>query len=259
LRRPGAGPKDRAVAETPIRVTVWGEHRHERAEEHVAAIYPDGMHATIAAGITEQLGEDCTVRTATLDEPGHGLTEEVLADTDVLTWWGHQAHGEVDDEVVARVQRHVLSGMGLIVLHSGHFSKIFQALMGTTCGLRWRNAGDRELIWTVDPTHPIARGVPHPLIIDAEEMYGEFFDIPVPDELVFISSFSGGEVFRSGCTFRRGHGRIFYFRPGDQAYPTYHHPGVRKVIANGVRWVRSETLPCPRGASQRPICGTGRP
>ena len=228
------------MAETPIRVTVWGEYRHERSEEHVASIYPDGMHVTIAAGIAENLGEACTVRTATLDDLEHGLTEEVLAATDVLTWWGHQAHDEVADDVVARVHRHVLSGMGLVVLHSGHFSKIFKALMGTSCRLRWRNAGDRELIWTVDPTHPIAQGVPQPLVIESDEMYGEFFDIPAPDELVFVSSFSGGEVFRSGCTFRRGHGRIFYFRPGDQNYPTYHHAGVRKVIANGVRWARSD-------------------
>ncbi|HEU4349598.1 MAG TPA: ThuA domain-containing protein [Actinoplanes sp.] len=228
------------MAETPIRVTVWGEYRHERDEEHVAEIYPDGMHTTIAAGITGILGDACLVRTATLDDPEHGLTEDVLAGTDVLTWWGHRAHDEVADEVVARVQRHVLSGMGLIVLHSGHLSKIFRTLMGTSCGLRWRNAHDRELIWTVDPAHPIAQGVPHPLIIDEDEMYGEFFDVPAPDELVFISSFSGGEVFRSGCAFRRGYGRIFYFRPGDQNYPTYHHAGVRAVIANAVRWARGD-------------------
>jgi trehalose utilization protein len=221
---------------TPIRVTVWGENRHERVEEHVAKIYPRGMHTTIAEGISENLGERAVVRTATLDDPEHGLTEQVLAETDVLTWWGHAAHGEVSDEVVDRVQRHVLSGMGLVVLHSGHWSKIFTRLMGTTCTLRWRSANDRELIWTVDPTHPITRGVPHPLVIDQDEMYGEFFDIPAPDEVIFISSFTGGEVFRSGLTFRRGHGKIFYFRPGDQDYPTYHHRDVRRVIANGVEW-----------------------
>jgi trehalose utilization protein len=228
-------------AETgPVRVMVWGENRHEKIEEHVAKIYPSGMHAAIADGIRENLGDGCIVRTATLDDPEHGLTEDVLAETDVLTWWGHAAHAEVTDEVVERVHRHVLSGMGLVVLHSGHWSKIFTKLMGTTCTLRWRSEHDRELIWTVDPTHPIAQGVPHPLIIEEDEMYGEFFDIPAPDELVFISSFTGGEVFRSGCTFRRGHGKIFYFRPGDQDYPTYHHRDVRKVIANGVAWARSE-------------------
>ena len=73
-------------------------------------------------------------------------------------------------------------------------------------------------------------------MIDHQEMYGEFFDIPTPDDLVFISSFTGGEVFRSGVTFTRGRGRIFYFSPGDQEYPVYFHPQVRRVLANGVRW-----------------------
>ena len=219
-----------------IRVLVWGENRHEQLEPSVAERYPDGMHGAIAQGIEVHLGDRARVRTTTLDEPEHGLTEEVLADTDVLIWWGHAAHDEVADEVVERARRHVLAGMGLIVLHSGHWSKLFTSLMGTTCTLRWRAEHDRELVWTVDPTHPIARGIPHPMIIDEDEMYGEFFDIPTPDELVFISSFSGGEVFRSGCTFRRGHGKIFYFRPGDQEYPTYFHDGVRRVISNAVEW-----------------------
>ena len=224
----------------PIRVTVWGENRHEQAEPHVAAIYPRGMHGAIAEGIEENLGAGAVVRTATLDDPEHGLTEEVLADTDVLTWWGHAAHAEVADDVVERVHRHVLSGMGLVVLHSGHWSKIFTKLMGTTCTLRWRSAHDRELVWTVNPTHPIARGIPHPMIIPEDEMYGEFFDIPAPDELIFLSTFSGGEVFRSGCTFRRGHGKIFYFRPGDQDYPVYHHDGVRRVVSNAVQWATTD-------------------
>ncbi len=234
---PHATPPVAATApDAPLRVTVWGEGRHEQRDANVAELYPDGMHNAVADGVTEHLGAGIAVRTATLDEPDHGLTEAVLAETDVLTWWGHVAHGEVSDEVVDRVHRHVLAGMGLIVLHSGHFSKIFVRLMGTTCTLRWRNERDRELVWTVNPTHPIAAGVPHPIVIDEQEMYGEFFDIPAPDELVFVSSFTGGEVFRSGCTFRRGNGKVFYFSPGDQDYPVYHHPDVRRVIANAVTW-----------------------
>ncbi len=225
-----------------LRVTVWNENVHETTEPGTRERYPRGIHGEVAAAVTEHLPE-ATVRTATLADPEHGLTEEVLDDTDVLTWWGHAAHDRVDDAVVERVRRHVLGGMGLVVLHSGHFSKIFKALMGTTCALDWRGAHDRELVWTVDPTHPIAEGVPSPLIIPEQEMYGEFFDIPAPDELVFISSFSGGEVFRSGCTFRRGQGRIFYFSPGDQEYPVYHHPDVRRVVANGVRWAERRGVP----------------
>ncbi|BDI22182.1 ThuA domain-containing protein [Herbiconiux sp. L3-i23] len=219
-----------------IRVTVWNEGVHETTEPEIAAIYPDGIHGAIAEGLGEMLGEDATIRTATLADPEHGLTDEVLADTDVLTWWGHIAHDQVSDEVVARVRRHVLSGMGLLVLHSGHFSKIFIELMGTTCSLAWRNDAERELVWTVKPGHPIAQGVDQPIVIAQQEMYGEHFDIPDPDETVFISNFEGGEVFRSGVTFTRGRGRIFYFSPGDQEYPVYFHPQIRRVLANATRW-----------------------
>jgi trehalose utilization protein len=194
------------------------------------------MHGAIAAGLAELLGDAVEVGTATLQEPEHGLSREVLDATDVLTWWGHAAHDEVDDAVVARVHDAVVGGMGLVALHSAHYSKILRALLGTSCSLRWRNDGERELVWTVDPTHPIAAGIPQPIVIDAQEMYGEHFDIPAPDELVFVSSFAGGEVFRSGCCFRRGAGRIFYFSPGDQDYPVYHHSDVKRVIANAVRW-----------------------
>lgn len=237
-----------AQAQAPLRVTVWGEGRHELEDARVARLYPTGMHEVVADGIREHLGDGAQVRTATLDDPEHGLTDEVLAATDVLTWWGHKAHEEVSDAVVDRVHEHVLAGMGLVVLHSAHYAKIFRRLMGTTCNLLWRNDGERELVWTVDPTHPIAAGVPHPLVIDVQEMYGEHFDVPPPDELVFISSFAGGEVFRSGCTWRRGHGKVFYFSPGDQDFPVYHEAGVRRVIANGVAWAaptRAERAPAP--------------
>jgi trehalose utilization protein len=219
-----------------IRVTVWGENLHEQRDELVQKLYPQGMHGAIADGISEYLGEEATVRTVTLQEPEHGLTEQVLAESDVLTWWGHIGHDRVADEIVERVKQRVLQGMGLVVLHSGHWSKIFRSLMGTSCALRWRSIGERELVWNVNPGHRIAEGVPPVFGIEAQEMYGEFFDIPQPDELVFISSFTGGEVFRSGCCFYRGAGRVFYFSPGDQDYPVYHHPVVRRVIANGVRW-----------------------
>lgn len=231
------------MTDGPIRVTVWGENLQEHQSDAVRAIYPDGMHTTIAAGLRTQLGEDVQVRTAMLDEPEHGLSAGVLAETDVLTWWGHIAHDLVDDAVVQQVQARVLAGMGLLVLHSGHYSKLFRRLMGTTCGLRWREAGERELVWTVNPGHPIARGLPEVFAIPEQEMYGEFFDIPAPDELVFISSFSGGEVFRSGCAFRRGQGRIFYFSPGHETHPVYHQREVIQVLANAVRWANQGSLP----------------
>jgi trehalose utilization protein len=215
------------------RVTVWNEYRQERSDAAVRAIYPDGIHAAVAAGLRDA-GFD--VRTATLDEPEQGLGEAVLAATDVLTWWGHVAHSEVDDGLVDRIQARVLDGMGLVVLHSGHHSKIFRRLMGTSCNLKWREAGERERLWIVDPAHPIAAGLGESFLIDHEEMYGEFFDVPAPDRLVLVSWFQGGEVFRSGCCYERGRGRIFYFRPGHETYPTYFQPEVRRVIANAAAW-----------------------
>lgn len=218
-----------------IRVTVWNEFRHERQNTAVKKIYPDGMHTTIAKALSSQSG--LRARTATLDEPEHGLTEEVLAQTDVLTWWGHVAHPEVKDVVVDRVQRRVLEGMGLIVLHSGHFSRIFRRLMGSNCSLKWREADEKERLWNLEPAHPITAGIGEYFELPNEEMYGERFDIPTPEKLIFISWFEGGEVFRSGCCWQRGHGRIFYFRPGHETYPTYHDPNVQRVIVNAARWV----------------------
>jgi trehalose utilization protein len=237
----------------PIRVVVWGENVHEGRDPQVRAIYPDGMHETIAAGLREQLGAGAVVRAVTLQEPEQGLPQDVVDGTDVLLWWGHVAHDEVEDVVVDRVQDAVLGGMGLLVLHSGHYARIFRRLLGTSCSLRWRNAGERELVWTVAPAHPIAHGVPHPIVIEAQEAYGEHFDIPEPDELVFISSFAGGEVFRGGCCFVRGRGRVFYFSPGDQEYPVYHHPDIKQVLANGVEWAAPRLRQAPAGSPESPV------
>jgi len=234
-----------------VRVTVWNEFRHERRNPRIAAIYPDGIHGAIAAPLA---AAGHAVRTATLDEPEHGLPDEVLRQTDVLIWWGHMAHGEVRDEVVTAVQRRVVQdGMGLIVLHSGHFSKIFGRLMGTGCNLKWREVGERERIWVLEPGHPIAAGLPEHFEIEHEEMYGERFDIPAPDTLVLMSWFQGGEVFRSGCCYHRGRGRIFYFRPGHETFPTYHHPQVQRVIANAVAWAAPVDGPAHDFGNKKPL------
>lgn len=233
-----------------IRVTVWNEGRHEKTHAEVAKVYPKGIHNAIAEGLKEA---GFTARTATLDEPEHGLTKEVLADTDVLTWWGHMAHGDVKDEIVERVKARVLEGMGLIVLHSGHFSKIFKSLMGTTCNLIWREAGENERLWVVEPSHPIAEGLPRYIDLPHEEMYGEFFDIPAPDSLVLVSWFKGGEVFRSGACFHRGAGRVFYFRPGHETFPTYYNPLVRKVIGNAVKWAAPVNGPAIEFGNVKPL------
>lgn len=233
-----------------MRVTVWNEYRHERADEAIAKIYPKGMHDVIA-NFLQAAGYD--TMEATLDEPEHGLTDEVLASTDVLIWWGHIAHDEVADAVVEKVKERVLDGMGLIVLHSGHFSKIFKSLMGTGCDLKWREAGERERVWVVDPAHPITEGLDSYFELDQEEMYGEHFDIPTPDELIFISWFAGGEVFRSGATFKRGRGKIFYFRPGHEEYPTYYNEAVQKVIINAVKWAKNNQTPVHTYGNVEPL------
>lgn len=240
----------------PISVIVWNEFQHERQSAAVAAIYPDGIHTTIAQALrrTPALGRgaaELAVSTATLDEPEHGLSQARLDACDVLLWWGHKAHDQVADEVVARVQQRVLEGMGLIVLHSGHFSKIFRRILGTNCSLKWREAAEKERLWVVEPSHPIAAGLGEHFELPHEEMYGERFDIPQPDSTVFISWFEGGEVFRSGCCWQRGHGKVFYFRPGHEAYPTYHDANVQRVLANAVQWA-APTVRLPDSCPMRP-------
>lgn len=232
-----------------IRALVWGENVHERKNKVVAEIYPEGMHERIAQALRSDGGIEA--ETATLQEPEHGLDEARLAETDVLLWWAHAAHGEVRDEIVERVAVRVWEGMGLVLLHSAHFSKLFKRLMGTPCALQWREAGERERLWVVNPAHPIAAGLPPYFELENEEMYGEPFSVPEPLETVFISWFQGGEVFRSGLTYRRGAGKLFYFRPGHETYPTYHDETVGRVLRNAVRWAYNPATAL-RGITQAP-------
>ena len=244
-----------------IHVTVWNEFYHENIQERVRAAYPRGIHVALK----EMLEcEDVQVRTATLPEPECGLTAAALNDTDVLIWWGHAKHRDVPDEIAARVQEHVLRGMGLIVLHSGHKSKPFMRLMGTTCNLNWNEIGERERIFVIDPAHPIAQGLPPYFELAHEEMYGEHFDIPTPDELVLSAWFQSGQIFRCGCVWRRGYGKVFYFQPGHETYPTYStNEGVQAVIRNAVRYVaRPAGLQvregCPHVGELEPVAACDR-
>lgn len=236
-----------------IRTLVWGENVHEQINKVVGENFPEGMHGQIAKLLRED--PNIVASTATLQEPEHGLTEAKLKDTDVLLWWGHRSHGEVQDEIVERVAKRVWEGMGLIVLHSGHFSKIFKRLMGTPCALNWREAGERCRVWTVNPGHPIAAGLGQYFELEMEEMYGEPFTVPEPLETVFISWYQGGEVFRSGLTYRRGAGNIFYFQPGHETYPSYYNENVAKVLRNAVNWAYNPTAQAINihSAPNRPI------
>ena len=224
----------------PIRVTIWNEFRHELKPGRVQELYPDGIHEALRASLAKN--PDFHIRTATLDEPEHGLTDEVLESTDVMLWWGHMAHGEVDDAIAKKVQSRVLEGMGLIPLHSAHFSKPFKLLMGTNCSLKWREIGEKERLWNLEPGHPVTEGIGEYIELPNAEMYGERFDIPTPDTLVFVSWFQGGEVFRSGCCWDRGHGRVFYFRPGHETYPIYYNEEILKVISNAIRWAKPRVM-----------------
>lgn len=231
-----------------LRVTIWNEYIHEQENPEVKRIYPNGIHECLGKFLGKET--DIEVRYATLHMPEHGLTEEVLKETDVLIWWGHVGHDRVSDDVVERVKQRVLQGMGLIALHSAHHSKIMKSLLGTTLNLRWHDV-DREKLICINPGHPIAEGVQEPLLLEQEEMYGEFFDIPKPDDVIFLGWFQSGEVFRSGCTFTRGRGKIFYFQPGHEEYPIYHIPQIQRIIRNAVRWARpvnplEQPYPCEK-------------
>ena len=232
--------------EKKINVVVWNEFSHERESKEIAAIYPNGMHTAIADSL--KTNADFSVSTATLEEPECGLGGGKLDETNVLLWWGHMKHGAVPDDIVKKVYDRVMEGMGLIALHSSHASKIFTKLCGcNSVNLKWRETDDTEILWVVDPNHPIVKGLNKDhIILDGEEMYGEHFDIPTPDELVFISWFTGGEVFRSGLTYKRGLGKIFYFRPGHETYPTYYNKEILKVIENAVYWCAQSAFVKPK-------------
>ena len=216
-----------------INVTVWNENIHECRQEEVRAIYPTGIHGCIAEFLS--CNDDIKIHLATFGEPEHGLTQDVLDNTDVLIYWSHMAQEEFSDVVAGRIHQAVLNGMGLVALHSAHASKMMKMLMGTTMTLKWRH-DDRERLFVTAPAHPIAAAIPEYIELPMEEMYGEYFDIPKPDDIVFTGWFAGGEVFRSGCTFTRGLGRIFYFQPGHEAYPTYHDRNIQRIITNAVYW-----------------------
>lgn len=230
-----------------IRITVWNEFQHEKTDAKVKDIYPNGIHNAIADFL--KVNEDMVVTTAHLDMPEHGLTDDVLDNTDVIIWWGHMAHGMVSDEVVEKVCERILMGMGAIFLHSAHHSKVFKKILGTSGNLTWRESDESLRMWCVNPSHPITEGLPMHIDIEAEETYGEFFDIPKPDDLIYVNWYSGGDIFRSGCAWNRGYGKIFYFQPGHETYPIYYNKQVQKIITNAVRWSkpirRIDKLECP--------------
>jgi trehalose utilization protein len=240
-----------------VRALVWDEHAGHVPQE----IYPHGINGAIADGLNADSGGAITARTANLDEWYQGITDEALGETDVLLWWAHARHQEVSDDTARRIHYHVHErGMGFIALHSAHYSKPFQWVVQCPGHLKggWREAEppDTEEITVCAPRHPIAAGV-RDFILPQEEMYGAPFDTPPPVCLVLQSYFPlGGEYFPSGICWTvgegktpgfqsgpgngvgegEGKGRVFYFRPGHEAFPTYFNDNVRLVLKNAVLW-----------------------
>ncbi len=226
-------------------ILIYNEYISEKNNPEAKSVYPNGIHIALKNIFSD---EDYNVNCITLENYAEFLTEDYLKTIDCLIWWGHLAHEKISDDIAILIKNCVLKGMGLIVLHSGHMAKPFVSLMGTSCTLKWRE-GDKEILWNVNPSHPIAKDISEYLILNGEEMYGEYFDIPKPDDVVFAGWFSGGEVFRSGVTFSRGRGRIFYFQPGHETVPTYYNNDIKKIIQNAVNWVtdvkKNDVIDCP--------------
>ena len=230
-----------------MNILIFCEHQQDKYEP-VSLVYPDTMHRTLGSIFTEH-----NVWYATLDDINESITEEILADTDVMFWWGHHKHNDVPDEISELVAGAVMKGMGAVFLHSSHLAKPFRRLLGTSCTLRWQVTSDlSENLWVSAPYHPITQGIPAVLNIPHEEMYGEPFDIPNAEDIVFMGWFSSGNVFRSGVTFKRGYGKIFYFQPGHEEYPVYHDDVIRKILLNAANWAkgdaRRDAFDCPNGS-----------
>lgn len=224
-----------------IRVTIYNEYIHEQEIESIHQVYPNGIHGCIADFLQQDTG--ISTKIATFEMKEHGLSQEVLDQTDVLIYWSHAKQEEFSDSVTERIKKHVEeNGMGIIALHSAHYSKMMRNILGTSMTLSWRD-DDRERLFCCNPNHPIAAGVAETIEIPHEEMYGEYFDIPKPDDIIYVGWFKGGEVFRSGCTFTRGKGRIFYFQPGHEAYPVYYMKEIQKIICNAVYWCAKKESP----------------
>ena len=224
--------------EKKIKVTIWNEFRHEKTKEKVKALYPNGLHAVIGEFLNETGNMEITL--AALDDENQGLPDEVLENTDVLIWWGHMFHKEVSDILVEKIKNRVFLGkMGFIALHSAHHSKPFKAIVGTNGNLQWGRV-QKEIIWNMMPSHPIAKGIPDHFILESEELYSEPFYIPQPDAFVFGGWYEDGNIFRSGACFIRGAGKVFYFQPGHETCLSFFNPYVRRIITNAVYWANPQ-------------------
>ena len=191
-----------------MNVLIWAEDKPlPEHREKFRELYKNGIEGQLAAFLSEN--PDMEIRTATMQDAEQGLSEAALDWADVLVYWSHKHWREVEDCHVDYMHKRVLEGMGLVVLHSAHASKIFSRLMGTrTQSLRWRENDERQRYWIVNPAHPVAEGLDGEYFdIPMDETYGEYFEIPQPDEQVF-SHLDGAHAGYS--IFRRETRRIRY-------------------------------------------------
>lgn len=215
------------------KVVVWSEGTAPKT------VYPYDVNTAIAEGL--QPLKDWQIITASITDPDQGLSDDLLNSTSVLIWWGHQKHGDVKDELVAKIVRRVKEGgMGFIATHSAHYSKPLKALLGTNCGWKYyTDDGARVDLIVKSPKHPIAKGVKN-FTVPKTERYGDPFEVPPAETVVFdgIYTLPNGtkENAQQGMTWSVGKGRVFYFQPGHESYPIYFQEEIRHIFRNGVQW-----------------------
>ena len=225
------------------RVVVWSEGT-ANVDPGSKKVYPNDINAAIAEGLKPLEARGWEIVTASLKDPEQGITDELLKGTDVLIWWGHKKHGDVKDELVARiVQRVKEEGMGFISTHSSHFAKPYKKIMGSPCTWReYKADGTSVKVIVKEPNHPITKGVKD-FSLPKIERYSEPFGVPEPESVpldgLYTKPDGKTEPGRMGLCWTIGKGKVFYFTPGHETYDDYFRPEVRQIFCNAVEWAAS--------------------
>ena len=228
------------AAQGKRKVVVWSEGS-ANVDEGSKKVYPEDINTAIAEGLAPLKARGWEIVKATLGDPDQGISDELLAGTDVLIWWGHKKHGEVKNELVDKIDQRVRDGkMGFIATHSSHFAKPFKKLMGTACS--WGEYvvdGTSVEILVKEPSHPICRGV-RSFKLPKIERYGEPFAVPAPEAVPLDGRYTKPDgktaPARMGLCWAVGKGKVFYFTPGHETYDDYYRPEVRRIFVNAVQW-----------------------
>jgi trehalose utilization protein len=110
-----------AFQEAKLRVLVWDEQQDAQKQA-----YPNFLGNHLA----EDLKKEFDVRSVSIKDPEQGLSKDNLEWADVVVWWGHLRHQEVNEEAVAAIVAKITEGKcGLVALHSAHYSQVFKASM----------------------------------------------------------------------------------------------------------------------------------